>query len=207
MLWQVDLSSEVPIYEQLASSVRREMAAGRLAKGDRLPSARDVAGSLAINLHTVLRAYQELREEGLIELRRGRGAVVLAANAKGEAHVRGMARSLVTEARRLGLERVTVVRGRAEEGPIRRQLGGADVVTARAVAPLDKLAGWCLPLLRPGGLLLAMKGSTAAAELAATGPLPGAADALVTQAGDPPATVIVVTRGTVRATARGGRAR
>ena len=109
--------------------------------------------------------------------------------------------------RRLGLERVTVVRGRAEEGPIRRQLGGADVVTARAVAPLDKLAGWCLPLLRPGGLLLAMKGSTAAAELAATGPLPGAPDALVTQAGDPPATVIVVTRGTVRATARGGRAR
>ena len=109
--------------------------------------------------------------------------------------------------RRLGLERVTVVRGRAEEGPIRRQLGGADVVTARAVAPLDKLAGWCLPLLRPGGLLLALKGSTAAAELAATGPLPGAADALVTQAGDPPATVIVVTRGTVRATARGGRAR
>jgi 16S rRNA (guanine527-N7)-methyltransferase len=109
--------------------------------------------------------------------------------------------------RRLGLERVTVVRGRAEEGPIRRQLGGADVVTARAVAPLDKLAGWCLPLLRPGGLLLAMKGSTAAAELAATGPLPGAADALLTQAGDPPATVIVVTRGTVRSTARGGRAR
>ena len=108
---------------------------------------------------------------------------------------------------RLGLERVTVVRGRAEEGPIRRQLGGADVVTARAVAPLEKLAGWCLPLLRPGGLLLAMKGSTAAAELAATGPLPGAADALLTQAGDPPATVIVVTRGTVRATARGGRAR
>jgi len=108
---------------------------------------------------------------------------------------------------RLGLDRVTVVRGRAEEGPIRRELGGADVVTARAVAPLDKLAGWCLPLLRPGGLLLAMKGSTAAAELAATGPLPGAADALLTQAGDPPATVIVVTRGTVRATARGGRAR
>ncbi len=114
---------------------------------------------------------------------------------------------LIECVRRLGLERVTVVRGRAEEGSIRRQLGGADVVTARAVAPLDKLAGWCLPLLRPGGLLLAMKGSTAAAELAGTGPLPGAADALVTQAGDPPATVIVVTRGTVRATARGGRAR
>ena len=108
---------------------------------------------------------------------------------------------------RLGLVRVTVVRGRAEEAPVRRELGGADVVTARAVAPLDKLAGWCLPLLRAGGLLLAMKGSTAAEELAAAGPLPGAADARVTQAGDPPATVIVVTRGTVRAMARGGRAR
>ena len=110
MLWQVDLASEVPIYEQLAAAVRREMAAGRLSKGDRLPSARDVAGSLAVNLHTVLRAYQELREEGLIELRRGRGAVVLAANAKGEAHVRGLASSLVSEARRLGLDRRDVLR-------------------------------------------------------------------------------------------------
>ena len=108
---------------------------------------------------------------------------------------------------RLGLDRVTVVRGRAEEEPIRRELGGADVVTARAVAPLERLAGWCLPLLRPGGLLLAMKGSTAAEELAAAGPLPGAADAVVTESGDPPATVIVVTRGTVRATTRGGRVR
>jgi 16S rRNA (guanine527-N7)-methyltransferase len=114
---------------------------------------------------------------------------------------------LVECVNRLGLECVTVVRGRAEEGPVRRELGGADVVTARAVAPLDKLAGWCLPLLRPGGLLLAMKGSTAAEELAAAGPLADAAGAIVTEAGNPPATVIVVTRGTVRATARGGRAR
>lgn len=117
---------------------------------------------------------------------------------------------------RLGLTTVTVVRGRAEEGPVRRSLGGADVVTARAVAPLDKLAGWCLPLLRPGGLLLAMKGSTAAEELAAVGPLAGASGATVTEVGSPPATVVVVTvaatraaagRGTVRSTARGGRAR
>jgi 16S rRNA (guanine527-N7)-methyltransferase len=108
---------------------------------------------------------------------------------------------------RLGLERVTVVRGRAEEGPVRRELGGADVVTARAVAPLDRLAGWCLPLLRAGGQLLALKGSTAAEELAAVQPLAGAAGAVVTEAGNPPATVVVVTRGTVRATARGGRAR
>ena len=68
---------------------------------------------------------------------------------------------------RLGLAGVTVLRGRAEEGPIRRSLAGADVVTARAVAPLDRLAGWCLPLLRDGGRLLALKGVTAETELAA----------------------------------------
>ena len=103
----------------------------------------------------------------------------------------------------LGLDNVTVVRGRAEEGPARRSLGGADVVTARAVAPLDKLAGWCLPLLRPGGRLLALKGSSAAEELRSSG-LP---DAEIVKVGDPPATVVVVTRGTVRSTARGGKAR
>lgn len=66
----------------------------------------------------------------------------------------------------LGLEStVTVVRGRAEDvvdGPP----AGADVVTARAVAPLDRLAGWCLPLVRAGGRLLALKGASAADEAA-----------------------------------------
>jgi 16S rRNA (guanine527-N7)-methyltransferase len=65
----------------------------------------------------------------------------------------------------LGLD-ATVVRGRAEEGHIRRALGDADVVTARAVAPLAKLAGWCLPLLRPGGQMLALKGASVDDELA-----------------------------------------
>jgi 16S rRNA (guanine527-N7)-methyltransferase len=61
---------------------------------------------------------------------------------------------------------VRIVQGRAEEPEIRRQIGVADVVTARAVAPLAKLAGWCLPLVRPGGLLVALKGESAGDELA-----------------------------------------
>lgn len=65
----------------------------------------------------------------------------------------------------LGID-VRVVRGRAEEPDVRRRLGVADVVTARAVAPLAKLAGWCLPLVRPGGWLLALKGESASDELA-----------------------------------------
>jgi 16S rRNA (guanine527-N7)-methyltransferase len=47
---------------------------------------------------------------------------------------------------------ITIVRGRAEEREVREQLGGAEVVTARAVAPLARLAGWCLPLVRPKGM-------------------------------------------------------
>jgi len=64
------------------------------------------------------------------------------------------------------LDNVNVVRQRAEERA--RSAPQADVVTARAVAKLDRLGGWCLPLLREGGTLLAMKGETAAAELAAS---------------------------------------
>ena len=104
------------------------------------------------------------------------------------------------------LVNVTVVRGRAEEGHTRRALGPADVVTARAVAPLDRLAGWCLPLARPGGTLLALKGSSAESELAGSG-LAGEVVRCGVGVVDPPATVVVVSRGTVRATARGGRVR
>ncbi len=58
-----------------------------------------------------------------------------------------------------------VVRGRAEEAAVRKKLVAQDVVTARAVAPIGRLAKWCLPLLRPGGQLLALKGASAAEEL------------------------------------------
>lgn len=68
----------------------------------------------------------------------------------------------------LDLGNASVVRGRAEDhaGAI-----GADVVLARAVAPLDRLLGWTLPLLDAGGRLLAMKGESAATELAAAEPI------------------------------------
>lgn len=60
---------------------------------------------------------------------------------------------------------VVVERGRAEEASVRERWEGADVVTARAVAPLARLAGWALPLLRPRGRLLAVKGASAAEEV------------------------------------------
>jgi 16S rRNA (guanine527-N7)-methyltransferase len=96
----------------------------------------------------------------------------------------------------LGLaDRVTVWRGRAEDAA--RDVGAVDVVTARAVAPLERLLGWTVPLLVPGGRLLAMKGSSARDELAAAGSAPahaGLVDVMVIEVGqgvvDPPTTVI-----------------
>lgn len=100
----------------------------------------------------------------------------------------------------LGLEGVDVVRGRAEE--VLGTLGPVDVVTARAVAPLDRLAGWGVPLLRPYGEMLAIKGDTAEEELrrarAALARL-GVERSSVLRAGvgvvDPPSTVVRVVAG------------
>ena len=66
--------------------------------------------------------------------------------------------------------RVRVFWGRAEDRVVRDQVGDAQWVTARAVAPLDRLAGWCLPLLASGGTLVALKGINAEAELVQAGP-------------------------------------
>jgi 16S rRNA (guanine527-N7)-methyltransferase len=94
----------------------------------------------------------------------------------------------------LGLDNVEVLRGRAEE--VRSTY---DVVTARAVAGLDKLGRWCMPLVRKGGVLLAMKGQSAADEVqAATATLHrlGATSIVVAtyENGDVPTTVVEVTK-------------
>lgn len=101
----------------------------------------------------------------------------------------------------LELKNLAVLRGRAEETAIRATAGGADVVTARAVAPLAKLANWCLPLSRQGGLLLALKGASAEEEVArdrAAVLKAGGEDITVVQCGAGvlavPTTVVVVTK-------------
>ena len=67
-------------------------------------------------------------------------------------------------AQEIGLH-VDVIRGRAEDVMVREQVGVADAAVSRAVASLEKLARWSLPLLRPGGRMLALKGDRAGAEL------------------------------------------
>lgn len=102
MLIRIDEASDRPIYAQIAESVRSDVAAGRIGAGASLPPAREVATGLGINVHTVLRAYQQLRDEGVIDLRRRRGAVVTAA-AAGLAELRGEVRALVSRASQLGV--------------------------------------------------------------------------------------------------------
>jgi DNA-binding transcriptional regulator YhcF (GntR family) len=102
VLIRLDPRSPEPIYAQIAGGIRREIAAGRVRPGERLPVARDLAAALGVNLHTVLRGYQELRDDGVVELRRRRGAVVTLAAPRIAGPTEAL-RAFVAEARRAGL--------------------------------------------------------------------------------------------------------
>ncbi|TGB45869.1 16S rRNA (guanine(527)-N(7))-methyltransferase RsmG [Mycolicibacterium peregrinum] len=104
----------------------------------------------------------------------------------------------------LGLD-IAVVRGRAEDADVRKSVGELDVVTSRAVASLDKLTRWSMPLLRVDGRMLALKGERAEAEIEEHRRVMaslGAVDARVVKCGvnylNPPVTVVAVRRVAVR---------
>ena len=74
----IDASDRRPIYQQLVDEIKTIIAAGELGEGASLPPVRQVAADLGINLNTVAFAYRQLRDEGLIKVRHGSGAVVSA---------------------------------------------------------------------------------------------------------------------------------
>jgi DNA-binding transcriptional regulator YhcF (GntR family) len=76
MILSVDLSSQVPLYQQLRDRVVEGIASGQLAAGTSLPASRALAADFGINFHTVTRAYDLLRQQGLVRLTRKTGAVV-----------------------------------------------------------------------------------------------------------------------------------
>ncbi|GGO00616.1 GntR family transcriptional regulator [Microbispora rosea subsp. aerata] len=101
---EIDPSSPDPLFDQIASALRGALKSGELKPGDHLPPAKAVASALRVNLHTVLRAYAILRDEGLIEVRRGRGSVVVDSDhATFRRRLDEAIGQVVTEARRLGL--------------------------------------------------------------------------------------------------------
>jgi GntR family transcriptional regulator len=73
---RVDPADARPIYRQIADEIKALIARGALREGEALPSVRQVAADLGVNLNTIATAYRELQEEGLITVRHGSGAVV-----------------------------------------------------------------------------------------------------------------------------------
>jgi GntR family transcriptional regulator len=102
MMW-IDPRSAVPLHEQAAAVLRRAIADGEARTGERLPPARDLAAVMGVNANTVLRALRNLRDEGLVEFRRGRG-VTVTGEALERSAVIAKAHELVLLARRCGYQ-------------------------------------------------------------------------------------------------------
>lgn len=100
---KIDRQEPTELFEQVAAEIRRAIADGEARPGERLPPARDLAAVLGVNTNTVLRSLRLLREEGLLEFRRGRGVTVAGTPEKGA--VIAQARELVRFARQQGYRR------------------------------------------------------------------------------------------------------
>lgn len=74
---RLELGSSTPIYEQIVTQVREQLAIGVLKPGDQLPTVRQLASELRVNFNTIARAYRLLDEAGLISTQRGRGTYLL----------------------------------------------------------------------------------------------------------------------------------
>ncbi|MFG2119616.1 GntR family transcriptional regulator [Streptomyces sp. NPDC048710] len=108
MLLRLDKRDTRPLHEQVAGAIRRAVAEGECRPGDRLPSARDLSQALDVNVNTVLRGLRSLRDDGLLEFRRGRG-VTVAQGADERSGLLNQVHALVTEAARLGYNRTDLI--------------------------------------------------------------------------------------------------
>jgi GntR family transcriptional regulator len=105
---KIDRDEQVALHDQVAAEIRKAIAEGEAAPGERLPLAKDIAAVLGVNKNTVLRAMHILRDEGLLEFRRGRGVTVVGAPERGL--VVCQAREFLALARRYGYRRNDVLR-------------------------------------------------------------------------------------------------
>lgn len=108
MLLRLDTGDSRPLHEQVAGAIRRAVADGECAPGDRLPPARELSLALGVNTNTVLRGLRALRDEGLLEFRRGRGVTVAQGAARRSVLVERV-RELVAEAAHLGYARADLI--------------------------------------------------------------------------------------------------
>ncbi len=104
MLVRLKPGSSNPIYMQIADSIAGHIESGSLQTKERLPAARSLGGTIGVNMHTVLKGYSELERRRLVEMRRGRGGVVVS----GDADLREMTGALVSVAKRQELTKADV---------------------------------------------------------------------------------------------------
>jgi GntR family transcriptional regulator len=108
LLISVDLRDTTPIYQQLVASLKELINRGELLPGDTLPTVRQLAQDLGVNLNTVARSYRELARQGLLSVRQGRGASVVStrrrSGAAERANLEKGVRRLVNEALLLGVD-------------------------------------------------------------------------------------------------------
>jgi len=112
--FEIHTDSGVPIYRQIMDQVGTMIASGRLTPGDLLPSIRQMAAGLEVNMMTVSKAYTRLEAEGVLQRVRGRGMRVLAPTTKlslvsRKKELKEVARPLITRAQQLGLSHSQVI--------------------------------------------------------------------------------------------------
>jgi GntR family transcriptional regulator len=104
---KVDFAEDTPLYQQVAAEIRRAIAEGEARPGERMPLAKDLATVLGVNTNTVLRALRQLRDEGMLEFRRGRGITVAGTPERGVVMAR--VKDLVAFARQQGYQPAEVI--------------------------------------------------------------------------------------------------
>lgn len=103
MLIRIDSSKDVSLHVQIAGELRRVIAMGDLGNAGRLPPVRTLASTLGVNMHTVRRAYIALADEGLLELRQGRGATLRQDGRRRAQELKRFVERAVSEADKRGL--------------------------------------------------------------------------------------------------------
>jgi GntR family transcriptional regulator len=104
MFLRIEKGSAVPISRQIANQIASHCASGNVRPGDRLPSVRELARELAVNQNTILRVYERLCGEGLLEMRHGQGTFIAARAKRGQLTVHR--ERLIDELRQLARQAV-----------------------------------------------------------------------------------------------------
>jgi GntR family transcriptional regulator len=129
---KVDRDDSLDLHAQVAAEIRRAISDGEAKPGERLPPAKDLAAVLGVNTNTVLRALRELRDEGLLEFRRGRGITVTGTPQRGA--VVAQVKELVSFARQHGYRIDELVEIIESVGCLRMPTGRAPACRVSAVS-------------------------------------------------------------------------